>query len=119
VSTASLEMFTTAVVDPMDVPAHLRSFRVIRAVKKIASNTLVKDRSNKWPPGFDDRHLPGLEVRMGTTAVVEPVELHRAADRSVHLVRLLQIKVCIRKPSVASPSGVLELTAGAIHARRQ
>lgn len=97
-------MLPATVLDLIPVLAHLRSFRVIRAVREIASNTLVKDRSNKWPRSFADRRLPGFEVRMGTIAVVEAAELHRAAHRGFHLVRLLQINVRLRRPCAASQS---------------
>ena len=56
---------------------------------------------------------------MGTTAVVKAAELHRAANRGVHQVRLLQINACIRKRFVASQSGIPEVPAGAIRARRR
>lgn len=119
VSTASLETLLATVVGPMPVLAHRRFFLVIRVVREIANNTLVQDRSNKWLRSFVDRHLPGLKGSRGTTAVVEAAELRCTVNRSSPMVRLLQIKVCIRKPCAVSQSGILALAAGAIRARRR
>jgi len=114
-----LEMPAGTMSNPMPALAHLHFFLVIRAVRAIASNMLVKDRSGEWPRGFVARHLPGSGGHTDTTVIVEPAELHRAANRSFLMVRLFAMQACVRKPSVVSQAGMLEVHAGAIPVRQQ
>ena len=102
----------------MPALVHLHFSLVIRAVRAIAGNMLVKDRSAEWPRGFVARHLPCSGVRTDTTVIVEPAERHRTANPSFLMFCLFPVQACVRKQSVVSRAGMLEVHAGAIPVRQ-